>query len=281
MNAYATLDLLKDAGVMNISDTTDDTRLRLLLEAVSRAEDNYCGRHFYALNQAKKYDGDGSTVLLPNDDLISVDSSGVKTDDDKDRTFETTWATTDYLLRPSNADPTTRGNPRSRAYTQIVVDVDAGNEDVWTRGVETVQVTGQWGFWRHTFTATEVVDDNPLSDSATTINVDSRTDVEAGHTLLIESEEVYVKSYSANALTVVRGVNGTTAAAHNQSTAISIYEYPEAIREVCLIEAVKLWVRKDASFASVIGFESGERRVMRGFDKDTRAMLSPYRRFPV
>ena len=201
-NAYVSLDNLKSSGVLNITGTDDDGRLLQLVESVSRLVDRYCNRHFYVLNATRKFDGDGKPVLLVPD-LISVDANGLKTDDNKDRTFETTWPATDYLLLPSNADPATSANPQSRPYDRIEVDVDAGTKQVFPEGRQTVQVQGKWGWWQHLKRATETA--NAVADTTTTsVTVSSRTDVEAGHTILIDSEQMYVKSYSGNTLTVVR-----------------------------------------------------------------------------
>lgn len=238
MNAYATLDTLKSDSALDIDGTGDDTRLRILLETASREVDRLCGRHFYTLAATRKYDGDGGLKLLI-DDLIAIDTSGLKTDDNKDRTFETTWATTDYLLRPSNADPTTRMNPGSKPYTSVEVDVDGGTEDVWTDGFETVQIAGQWGWWRHLKRASETA--TVSNATTTTLTASAATDVEVGHTLLLEDEQVYVTAISGTTYTIVRGVNGTTGAAHSAGTAIDIYEYPEPIAQVCILMASRLW----------------------------------------
>jgi hypothetical protein len=275
-NSYVSLDVLKSSGVLNITGTGDDTRLLALLESASRLIDRYCNRHFYVLNAARKFDGDGNVGLLAPD-LISIDTDGLKTDDNQDRSFETTWATTDYLLLPSNADPTTAGNPRSRPYTRVEVDVAAGNKSPFTRGRQTVQITGQWGWWRHLNRATETA--NAIADATTTtVSVSSRTDVEAGHTLLIDSEQVYVKSYTGNTLTVARGVNGTTAASHSGGAAIDVYEYPGPILEAAILLAARLWKRKDSAYASATGFpETGRMKVSSRLDPDVQLMLGQYR----
>ena len=203
-NAYVSLDVFKSSGVLNITGTGDDTRLLSLLESVGSMIDRYCNRGFFVLSATRKFDGDGTRrLLLP--DLISIDSSGLKTDDNKDRTFETTWATADYLLLPSNADPADAGNPQSRPYTAVEVDTDAGTKADWPAGRQTVQIAGQWGWWLHLKRAGETA--NAIADATTTsVTVSSRADVEAGHTLLIDSEQLYVRSYSGNVLTVARGV---------------------------------------------------------------------------
>ena len=276
-NAYVSLDTLKSAGVLNITGTGDDTRLRTLTENVSRMVDRYCNRHFFALGATRKFDGGGTlALLLP--DLISIDASGVKTDDDRDRTFETTWATTDYLLLPSNANPTSAENPQSRPYSRIEVDVDAGTKSEFPVGRQTVQIGGQWGFWRHLARATETA--NAIADATTTsVTVSSRTDVEAGHTLLVDSELVYVQSYSGNTLTVARGVNGTTAASHSSGVAIDIYEYPGPIVEATILKAARLWRRKDSVLSGVTGLpETGQGSVSSRLNADTAVMLGQYRK---
>ena len=276
-NSYVSLDVLKSSGVLNITGSGDDGRLLALLENVSRLADRYCNRHFYVLNATRKFDGNGATRLFVPD-LVSVDASGLKTDDDRDRTFETTWAATDFLLLPSNADPTTAGNPQSRPYARVEVDVDAGTKSVFVQGRETVQIEGQWGWWRHLKRAAET--SNAIADATTTsVTVSSRTDVEAGHTLLIDSEQLYVSSYSGNTLTVVRGVNGTTAASHSGGAAIDIYEYPGQVVEATILQAARLWKRKDAAFASATGFpDTGQTRVSSRLNLDVQMLLGQYRK---
>ena len=279
-NAYFSLDTLKSASVKDITGTGDDARLRTLLENVSRQVDRHCNRHFFTLAATRKFDGDGGTSLLIPD-LISVDSNGIKTDDNKDRTFEATWAASDYLLLQSNADPTSASNPLSRPYTEVEVDVDAGTKSEFPAGRETVQIAGQWGWWRHLMRASETA--NSIADASTTsVTVSSRADVEAGHTILIDSEQMYVRSYSANTLTVVRGVNGTTAASHSAGSAIDIYEYPGPIVESVIMQAARLWKRKDSAFAGVTGLpETGQARVSRGLDPDSTMLLGQYRKLVI
>ena len=279
-NAYVSLDTLKSSGVLNITGAGDDTRLRSLVEAVSRIADRYCNRHFYSLSATRKFDGDGTLALLVPD-LISVDASGLKTDDDKDRIFETTWATTDYLLIPANADPATSGNPESRPYTRVEVDVDAGSKSAFPKGRQTVQIAGRWGWWTHLKRATETA--NAVADATTTsVIVSSRTDVEAGHTLLIDSEQIYVLSYSGNTLTVNRGVNGTTAASHSGGAAIDICEYPPPIVEAVIIQAARLWRRRDSAFAGVVGLpDTGRAKAGTRLDADVQLMLGQYRKSAV
>ena len=142
-NSYVSLDALKGPSALN---TSEDGRLLALLEGVSRAIDRYCNRHFYVLNAARVFDGSGTErLLLP--DLISVDTDGVRSDDNGDRTFETVWAAADYALLPPNADPGTAGNTQSRPYTSI--EAARGARSAWPAGRRTVRIAGQWGWQRH------------------------------------------------------------------------------------------------------------------------------------
>ena len=146
-NAYADLATLKSAGVLNISGDAYDTRLLDILEAVSRLIDHYCNRRFYVVAEARFFDADGGKELAVPD-LISVTS--LKTDDDRDRAFETLWAASDYLLYPSNARP---DKPWGRPYTRVLADMDASNKSAIPRrtpnGGGKRQVGIQGGDGRH------------------------------------------------------------------------------------------------------------------------------------
>ena len=147
-NSYVSLDVFKGEGVMNIAGDGGDGRLLSLLEGVSRMVDRYCNRYFYVLEATRRFDGDGGERLLVPD-LVSIDEGGLRTDDDMDGVFETTWDAGDYVLLPLNADPGSRGNAGSRPYTSVAVSGSVGNERRWPAGRATVQVAGQWGWWRH------------------------------------------------------------------------------------------------------------------------------------
>lgn len=98
-----------------------------------------------------------------------------------------------------------------------------------------INITGVWGYhpnpaqlWRD---SGNTVQDNPLSSSATTLNVVAGTAFETYQYIRIADEYLFITGISDNALTVERGVNGTTAAAHTQATQIDtlrIYEVAEA-----------------------------------------------------
>ena len=271
MNAYVTVDALK--GALDIAGAEDDARLLRLIEAASRAADAYCNRSFYALRAAKLFDGDGGRALL-TPDLIAIDDGGLWTDDDLDGAFETAWAAGDYVLLPANADPASASNPASRPFTRIEARAGAGRR--FPAGRLTVRAAGTWGWWQHLARAGEsLAADAAASDAA--ITVSERADVEAGHTVLIGSEQMYVRSYDGNALAVVRGANGTTAAAHASGAPIDVFEYPPGVSEAVAVQASRLLRRGDGAYAA----PSGPRGSGRGApppDADSAFLLAGYRR---
>lgn len=120
-----------------MSDTTDDAVLEAVVESVSRAIDDFCGRRFYAATQTRYYTAKSGRLLLV-DDLLSV--STLKTDADGDGAYETTWATTDYHLAPYNAQLESVPKP----YWCIEV---SQNGDYWFPcGPRRIEIVGSWGF---------------------------------------------------------------------------------------------------------------------------------------
>ena len=272
-NAYADLTTLKSAGVLNISGAAYDSRLLDLLEAVSRLIDHYCNRRFYVVEESRFFDGDGGKELgVP--DLISV--TWLKTDDDRDRTFETSWADTDYLLYPSNAQP---DRPWGRPYTRALVDPGTGSKSLFPAGLRTVEVTGKWGYREVTEdTGAAISGGQALSVDAASVTVTDATKFSAGQTLLIDSEQVYVTAASANGLTAARGVNGTTPAPHPDGSRISRHVYPNEVTEACLIQTSRLWKRRDAGLAASVPRQTGLGVVSRALDLDAALLLAAYRK---
>ena len=104
-NGYCTLaELRSSMGITDATDVTDDAHLERAIEAASRAIDDECGRRFFLDSSATaRYytaeDGDHLRI----DDVGSSTSFAVATDSDGDRTYESTWAATDYDMLPDNA----------------------------------------------------------------------------------------------------------------------------------------------------------------------------------
>lgn len=118
--------------------------------------------------------------------------------------------------------------------------------------------------------------------AARTVVVDAGHGILTGEVILVDSERMYVESVATNTLTViksydgstlaahnddtavsinravtlVRGVNGTTAAAHADGTTVMKYKTPGPISALCLSEAIFNFEQDEAGQTGVVG--SGE-----------------------
>lgn len=230
MNCYASLTEIK--AVLGISSTTDDTVMLNILEAASRAIDEYCQRHFYAETDTRYFDGAGTRLWI--DDLLSVTT--FKKDDDGDATFEDTLATTDYNLYPLNTYPKWQARiSEDSNYAGFALGIDKG-----------VEIDGLWGYGNgRSATPYSASGITVVADDATETELDVSAEgtIEPGHTILVESEQIYVSAVSSDGtkkITVERAVNGTTGAAH-ATKAASIYEYPKDIWQACVSMASGLY----------------------------------------
>ncbi len=138
-NPYCSLTELRARLQFSSTDTADDTILESIMTAVSRMIDNYTGRRFYrnSEDETRYYTAEFGDVLYCPDDIGSLTS--LKTDEDGDRTYETTWADTDYDLEPFNA--VLDGQP----YTKIRVNAGTGSYAFPTL-VKAVQLIGKFGY---------------------------------------------------------------------------------------------------------------------------------------
>ena len=232
MNCYG--DLVQLKADLGITATTDDTRLLAILVSASRVIDNLCGRTFYVETATKYFDAQNPLFV---DDLLSVTT--LKTDEDNDGTYENTLTeNTDFYLYPLNRYPKTR--------VKITPSGSYGSFGYFMKGCE---IIGLWGYGSgisatpYTTSGDSVQDASGISDTITTITVTDADNFSPGQTILIQSEQCYISAYdtTANTLTVIRAVNGTTGATHAKDTAIYIYDYPKDVEQACLMIAEALF----------------------------------------
>ena len=241
VNSYATLTELK--AILGITSTTDDTVMRKILEAASRSIESYCNRRFYSTTETKYFDG-ALTLWIP--DLLSITT--LKTDEDGDGTFENTFqvatAPVDYLLYGGGLEDSLNLYPKIRI--EINPDGDYGS---FANGVKKgVEIAGVWGYGDGT-SATPYVTDTTTAEvidaGETAIDVTSATNLSAGMTILVETEQMYITSITTNTLTVEKGVNGTTDAAHTYPNSVGkqiyYYRYPRDIMQACIDLSVALY----------------------------------------
>lgn len=273
-NTYVGIDDLKSR--MGIAGTGNDSILWATLNAASRALDRYCNRHFFVLADVRLFDiDDASAVTIP--DLAAV--TEILEDCDGDRVFETSRAASEYALYPLNAAPTSSGG---RPYSEIRSDLGTG-VDGFARGRSRLSIEGHWGYRYHTGDTGSVVSTGGgISSTVTVVPLDAINEIQAGMTLVVEGEQMFVRQVNGTNLTVKRGVNGTPAATHADSTAISFVVFPAEVAEATALLAARYWKSKDATSGGVAGATGfGPIRVRAGFDVEVEALLGPHRKLAI
>jgi hypothetical protein len=248
MYTLATLDQLRQRLGLSDSDTSEDARLLFALQAASAQIEQAAGRRFTPRQATIEHDITHADELLLRDDLLQLDtltnSDGSSID------------TIDVITLPES----TLDGPIS------VLRLVEGQMFIWEESpLRAVSVSGIWGWhdrWSRAWRGSgDTVQNNPLSSSATTITV-SDADGADGHNQsprfqvgqLIRIEDEYLRvlgvNTGTNVLTVLRGQNGTTAAAHVQTTPIGIFQPALEVEMLCLRWAMWLYKEPDRnSFA--------------------------------
>ena len=259
---YTTRDAFKEIAFGSTTITDKDARIDRLIARASAWIERFTGRHFIPTIATKEYDFQQTVQLYFDDDLISLTTLKYET---------TTIAASDYFLYPLNAAD--EGKPYlwvELLYTDALFSYSDTRQSALT-------VIGKWGYSEITYLRTTV--DETYSASDTTLTVASATGIEVGATLLIESEQLFVSNVSALSLTVVRAMNGTTAASHASGTSIYLMTAPEDVKMACELVVGKWLHRLDAALIDTVGAsEGGFRITASSVDKEAIQLLRPYRR---
>jgi hypothetical protein len=269
LNLYADVDQWERRFARDIDlASADRTELEAFVEDASRDVDIHCHTHFYADTRTIELDGDGKAVLqIP--DLLAATT--IKLDEDGDRTFEVTLAATDYrLLRPDH-----RFNPYGALPKRALeLDLINGSRAAFAKQSALVQIAGDWGYSNDTeSTGVTVQTVGGMTAGALTFLASDGSKLSRGQTLLIGTERLYVKEVSGDTITVTRGINGSGAAGHALGDAVSRYVFPPGVVSATLIQAVRLWKRKE------LGFIAREEQLHQGFDPDSARRVSEFVRY--
>jgi len=131
--AYTTTALVKASLGIPLAATAEDTAIQAAIDAAAALIDNYTGRTFETVTEARTY-LPRTASIVDVDDIATVSGLVIKTDEDQDGTFETTLTViTDYVI-VKNAAP----------FRQIT-NVNRG----WPLslyGRPTIEVTATWGY---------------------------------------------------------------------------------------------------------------------------------------
>ena len=273
LNVYATPTSLKRR--LGITDTTHDATLWHLLNVASRIVDGYCGRRFYVSMESKRFDvRDRNGVHL--DDLIEV--AQVVEDWDGDGVFERVRHRREYILYPLDANPS---SPHGLPFHVMRISRRSSGR-CFPSGRAAVQVTGRWGYRSHYVSLGGYVSNSgtPVTPLSGSIRVDDDTNLSAGQTILIDSEQMFVTQIGASLMNVVRGVNGTPSVSHLDASEVKVLQFPAEVIEATLLTAVDRWRRRDgiASRSDGIG---GSSPLLYDPSDDVKRLLAPYRRISI
>lgn len=235
------------------TSTDDDSFVLQALRFVSERIQTIKAQEYVPRLKAKAFDALGLDVTpdvlyLPGDPLLQV----VSIVDGEGTTL------TPYVRATQTGEYLLSG---STPYMQIALALDSGKR--WDAYVgdprDAIVITGFWGYhsrWSEAWvSAMDTVQNNPLSASDTSLSVTDADGVDVfgmtprfspGQLLRIESEyvEVTAVNTNTNVVTIRRGMQGTTAAAHVQATPINWFQPEPVVQRAALRWAGYLYARR-------------------------------------
>lgn len=271
LNCYTSLTALKND--LGISVTTSDSQILEYIEYASREIEDYCHRHFYTEVATRYFDGRGRNDICWLDDFLSI-TTAKQDDDDNQEYDEVLTENTDFWLYPHNGWPKTG-----------IEQIEWADTEIRSRR-RVLEIVGMFGYgdgessdpWEGSAVD---LDAEVSTTTATSITISVSAGIEAGRTIRIDSEQMFVSSVSGTTATVTRGVNGTTAATHSNGTNIETARYPKPIEQATRIVARWSWQsrgRDDVQMERVGEHTKqylGEKSKRTGIER----LLSAYRRF--
>lgn len=128
---------------LGIDDRIDDTTINNAVNSINSYIVNYCGREFTDAGSATaRVFAPDCQLELTVDDFSTTTGLVVKTDDNDDGVYETTWTLdTDFYLEPLNGKRYGQTWPYYELHS-----LGTRVFPIWNRRRASVQVTAQWGW---------------------------------------------------------------------------------------------------------------------------------------
>jgi hypothetical protein len=241
-------------------------QLEQAIEAASSALCNHKGhfRPYYPLIAARLYDVPKSRELCLRADLLECLSITMGD--------ASVLPSTEYRATPANY------------YPKTTILINAASAYYWvesaTTGVENaITVNGIWGYHSYYTSAwwTASTLNGALNASTTTVAVTSGTPYAAGQILRCGDELMLVVTVVSNSLTVIRGWNGSTAAAHDTLATLPYWKTQSEIARACFIQAARYYKRNEAVFGTTGGGEMGAQPIaIPTLDPDVAAIMEQF-----
>lgn len=175
----------------------------------------------------------------------------------------------DYILEPYNNIPKFR------------LKLTENTTKALGAGQQVLSIAGTWG-WDERSHTNGSLDGAVSSTTSTSIVVTLVGTLAPGVTIKVDSEQMYVTAVSSNnrTLTVIRGVNGTTAATHLTATTVYHIEYPNDVTIACMEIARTQYRNRDIGIVETVGTteQSVTTRAAREI-QDTLSLLNHYKTY--
>lgn len=207
---YSELTTVKDVRdtYLNIVGTGDDALMLSIIRSVCEDMQKIAHRHFTPRIETRYFDYlrdvEGAYLWL-DADLLEVTTL---TNGDG-----TTIASTKYVFEPRNMTP----------YFGLKLLNSSGVYWAYNQDNENaVSIAGVWGYHEDYANAWQAVDtlNASASNSTTSLTTVGSGLIQAGQLLKVDSEYLYATSVANTATSVTRAVNGSTAAAHSNTSTV-------------------------------------------------------------
>ena len=227
INGYTTRNAVLDLLRVTSTDAPDDSVIDALIAQASRYIDQKTGRTFYPRVETRLYDVPSpmSRELWINDD----DLLAVVTLTNGDTTVLTT---TDYFLLPRNDYP--KYAIVIKESSSVIWETDSNNDSEGAISLAAIYGFRQQYGTRGFVTGANLNEASGLNAADTTFTMVSGANFASGQLIKCENELMYILGVAGADLTVrQRGDNGSTAATHAQSTAVTIWNVEPEIEMAC------------------------------------------------
>lgn len=231
-------DAIQEIVTQQVSITAADTAdILQAIRAASARIDEYLGVPFEPVIATRRFDAtyypvtaDGQVLML---NWPLLEATAITLGDG------TVLDTDEYRLDPEH----------STAATEVYLTTGQLSFFEVTPG-ETprgaIQIEGVWGMRRgydRAWTSVTTLSAG-INASVTAVPVTSATTISPGALLKVNSEYMRVTSITSNTLTVIRGENGSTAAAHLSADAVSVWKWESVINAAAYKLAAYLYHRR-------------------------------------
>lgn len=277
-NLYVGLDTIKAA--VDVTGTTYDAVLTgMQLRACRELDALFGGCEFNPSIATRYFDGSGREDQWLFGAYL-LEESAITLSADNGHTYEDTLTATDYWkLDGARYDETP---------TRLLRMNPNGSYGVWFAGRRTVCIAGTWG-WRRGYTRAWDNSNDALAanitSSALSCTVSDADGADAsgitprfqvGQLLKIGAEFCHVTGVdvATNTLTLVRGVNGSTATSHITGDVLHIWRAEEVVQQAALMQTVRWFKRGQQAYQDAAGsMDLGKLLYMKKIDPEIELLV--------